>query len=173
MNQDGVAILVGTTKGAFLISGGSDRESWTVKGPFCNGWPINHIVGDPATGLLWAGGGGEWHGAGVWCSEDAGETWQVAKLTKGLIDDWAAKDPQLAAMMNWTNRPLPFADQFAQIWSLSYAHGTLYAGAKPARLLASCRLICRERTPVSRPGRDSAESAWPSFWRHSQTVAER
>jgi hypothetical protein len=38
----------------------------------------------PATGLLWAGGGGEWHGAGVWCSEDAGETWQVAKLTKGI-----------------------------------------------------------------------------------------
>jgi hypothetical protein len=34
--------------------------------------------------LLWAGGGGEWHGAGVWCSEDAGETWQVAKLTKGI-----------------------------------------------------------------------------------------
>ena len=60
MNQDGVTILVGTTKGAFLISGGSDRQGWTVKGPFCNGWPINHIVGDPATGLLWAGGGGEW-----------------------------------------------------------------------------------------------------------------
>jgi hypothetical protein len=137
MNQGGVTILVGTTKGAFLISGGSGRQGWTVKGPFCDGWPINHIVGDPATGLLWAGGGGEWHGAGVWCSEDAGETWQVAKLTKGLIDDWAAKNPQLAAMMNWTNRPLPFADQFAQIWSLSYAHGTLYAGAKPARLLAA------------------------------------
>jgi hypothetical protein len=84
MNQGGVTILVGTTKGAFLISGGSGRQGWTVKGPFCDGWPINHIVGDPATGLLWAGGGGEWHGAGVWCSEDAGETWQVAKLTKGI-----------------------------------------------------------------------------------------
>jgi photosystem II stability/assembly factor-like uncharacterized protein len=137
MNQEAVTILVGTTKGAFLISGGSGRQHWTVKGPFCNGWPINHIIGDPATGLLWAGGGGEWHGAGVWRSQDSGETWQVAKLTKGLIDDWAAKDPQLAAMMNWTDQPLPFADQFAQIWSLSYAHGTLYAGAKPARLLAS------------------------------------
>ena len=137
MSRDEVTVLVGTTKGAFLISGGGDRQGWTVKGPFCDGWPINHFVGDPATGSLWAGGGGEWHGAGVWRSEDLGATWKVAKLTKGLIDDWAAKDPQLAAIMNWTNQPLPFADQFSQIWSLGYAHGTLYAGTKPAGLLSS------------------------------------
>ena len=137
MSQDGVTIFVGTTKGAFLISGGSDRDSWKVRGPFCEGWPINHAVGDPATGSLWAGGGGEWHGAGVWHSGDLGVTWEVAKLTKGLIDDWAANDPQLAAMMNWTNQTLPFADQFSQIWSLGFAHGTLYAGTKPARLLSS------------------------------------
>ena len=137
MSQDGVTILVGTTKGAFMISSRSDRKGWTVKGPFCDGWPINHIIGDPATRLLWAGGGGEWHGAGVWRSEDLGATWDVAKLTKGQIDDWAANDPQLAAMTNWTSRPLRFADQFSQIWSLCYAHGTLYAGTKPARLLLS------------------------------------
>src|SRR6185437_15117682 len=83
MRQGGIAILVGTTKGAFLISDGSDRQGWTVNGPFYDGWPINHIIGDPATGVLWAGGGGDWHGAGVWRSEDAGATWQVAKLTKG------------------------------------------------------------------------------------------
>src|ERR1700733_9293917 len=52
MGQGGITILVGTTKGAFLISGGSDRQGWTVKGPFCDGWPINHIIGDPATGVL-------------------------------------------------------------------------------------------------------------------------
>jgi hypothetical protein len=137
MSPDGVTVLVGTTKGAFLIAGGSDRQGWTVKGPFCDGWPINHVVGDPATGMLWAGGGGDFQGAGVWRSEDSGATWQVAKLTKGQIDDWAANDPQLAAMMNWTKQTLPFADQFSQIWSLGYAHGTLYAGTKPARLLAS------------------------------------
>ena len=97
MSQGGVTILVGTTKGAFLISGGTAREGWTVKGPFCNGWPINHIVGDPDAGMLWAGGGSEWHGAGVWRSEDMGATWEVAKLTKGQVDDWAASDPQLAA----------------------------------------------------------------------------
>src|SRR5262245_9076819 len=100
MNQDGVMVLVGTTKGAFTISSRSDRNGWTVKGPFCDGWPINHVIGDPATRVLWAGGGGDWHGAGVWRSEDLGATWDVAKLTKGQIDDWAAKDPKLAAMVN-------------------------------------------------------------------------
>src|SRR5690242_2260315 len=72
VSQSGVTILVGTTKGAFLVSGGSNRQGWKLTGPFCNGWPINHVIGDPVTGLLWAGGGGEWHGAGVWRSEDFG-----------------------------------------------------------------------------------------------------
>jgi len=85
MTENSVTVLVGTTKGAFLISGGSERQGWTVRGPFCGGWPINHVVGDPATGRLWAGGGGEFHGAGVWRSEDAGATWQLARLTKGQI----------------------------------------------------------------------------------------
>ena len=89
MASNDLTILVGTTKGAFLVSGGADRTGWTVSGPFCDGWPINHVVGDPATGNLWAGGGGDWHGAGIWRSTDQGKTWQVAKLTKGKMDEWA------------------------------------------------------------------------------------
>ena len=130
-------LLVGTTKGAFLISGGSDRSGWAIGGPYCNGWPINHMIGDPETGTIWAGGGGDWNGAGVWRSADGGATWEVSRLTKGMMDDWAAKDVNFAKMVGWTEAPLPFADTFAQIWSLSYAHGTLYAGTKPASLLAS------------------------------------
>src|SRR5262249_25659827 len=55
----------------------------------------------------------------------------------GKMDDWAANDPHFAKMIGWTSEPLPFTDTFAQIWSLGYAHGTLYAGTKPASLLAS------------------------------------
>ena len=47
MASNGISILVGTTKGAFLISGGSDRSGWKVTGPFCSGSPINHVIGDP------------------------------------------------------------------------------------------------------------------------------
>jgi photosystem II stability/assembly factor-like uncharacterized protein len=137
MAAGSVTILVGTTKGAFLVSGGDRREGWTVSGPFCEGWPINHIIGDPASGRLWAAGGGDWHGAGVWRSEDGGESWDLTRLTRGTMDDWAEKDPDFAAMINWSGGPLPFADTFSQVWSLDYAHGTLYAGTKPASLLAS------------------------------------
>ena len=42
-----------------------DRSGWAIQGPYCDGWPINDVVGDPETGTLWAGGGGEWHGAGM------------------------------------------------------------------------------------------------------------
>jgi len=132
-----ITVLVGTTKGAFLVSGGDDRSGWSVTGPLCDGWPINHIIGDPATGALWAGVGGDWHGAGIWRSTDGGESWHVVRLTKGQLDDGAATDPQVAQMIGWTDQPLPFGDTFAQIWSLCHAHGTLYAGTKPAGLLAS------------------------------------
>jgi photosystem II stability/assembly factor-like uncharacterized protein len=132
-----ITILVGTTKGAFLISGGHDRGGWAITGPHCDGWPINHIVGDPATGTIWAGGGGDWHGAGVWRSDDAGASWRVTRLTKGQIDDWAVNDPDFAKTIGWTEAALPFGDDFSQIWSLCHARGRLYAGTKPASLLRS------------------------------------
>lgn len=137
MSGQNFTVLVGTTKGAFLIDGNEDRECWAVRGPFCDGWPINHIVGDPATGALWAGGGGDWHGAGVWRSVDGGESWELVRLTGGTMDDWARGDADIARMIGWREEPLPFGNTFSQIWSLCHAHGTLYAGAKPAGLMAS------------------------------------
>lgn len=35
-------------------------------------WPINHVVGDAATGAIYADGGGDFFGAGVWRSTDGG-----------------------------------------------------------------------------------------------------
>lgn len=132
-----VTLLVGTTKGAFLLDGGTARTGWAVSGPHCDGWPINHVIGDPVSGTLWAGGGGDWSGAGIWRSDDGGISWELTKLTKGTIDDWAANDPDAAEFLNWSPQETPFEDSFSQIWSLGFAHGTLYAGTKPARLLAS------------------------------------
>ncbi|NND21746.1 MAG: exo-alpha-sialidase, partial [Silicimonas sp.] len=37
------AILIGTTKGLFILST-EDRESWATSGPHCDLWPINHAV---------------------------------------------------------------------------------------------------------------------------------
>ncbi len=132
-----LTLLIGTTKGAFLITSQDGRKSWTVKGPLCDGWPINHVVGDPKTGVLWAAGGGDWHGAGVWRSDDGGDNWTLSKLSNGQLDEWAANDPEMAEMFGWEPVDAPFTGDITTFWSLHHAHGTLYAGAKPAALFAS------------------------------------
>lgn len=137
MAETALHLLVGTTKGAFVIDGDADRGTWAVRGPYCDGWPINHVLGDPTSGVMWAGGGGEWSGAGVWRSRDRGLTWTVAKLTSGQVDEWAAHDPGFAAMIGWSDTPTPFGDAFSQVWSLGRAGRLLYAGTKPATLLVS------------------------------------
>ena len=137
MSDAAYHLLVGTTKGAFVIDGDADRTRWTVRGPYCDGWPVNHVIGDPATGTMWAGGGGDWTGAGVWRSEDGGHTWSLARLTTGQVDAWAASDPGFAASIGWEEVPAPFGDDFAQVWSLGRVGDRLYAGTKPATLLVS------------------------------------
>lgn len=130
-------LLVGTTKGAFILDGSAERSEWSVRGPYCDGWPINHVIGDPATGTMWAGGGGDWFGAGVWRSEDGGHTWTLAKLTSGELDQWAGNDSEFAAAVGWQDRGNPFPDRFSQVWSLGRVGDRVYAGTKPAHLLAS------------------------------------
>lgn len=134
----GITVLLGTTKGVFLLKSDAERQDWQVRGPFCDGWPINHVVGDPQTGTIWAAGGGEWPGAGVWCSEDGGETWALSKLANGKFDEWLAGDPDFAAHIGKQPAPpAPFTGQVSALWSLGLVGDTLLAGAKPAALFAS------------------------------------
>ena len=137
MSTAAIHLLVGTTKGAFVIDGDADRSQWVVRGPYCDGWPVNHLIGDPSTGTLWAGGGGDWAGAGVWRSSDLGRRGQLARLTTGQMDAWAKNDPEFAASIGWSEEPAPFGDDFSQVWSLGRVGDRLYAGTKPATLLVS------------------------------------
>ena len=70
-----VLILVGTKKGAFVLESDAARISWELRGPYCETWPMNHVIADPATGTILAGGGSEWFGPAVWKSGDLGATW--------------------------------------------------------------------------------------------------
>ncbi|MCU0909423.1 MAG: exo-alpha-sialidase, partial [Rhodobacteraceae bacterium] len=129
-------VLVGTTKGAFVLRNGNG--DWDVSGPHCDGWPINHVLGDPATGRLWAAGGGEWHGAGVWRSDDGGATWDLSLLSNGKFDAWLTADPAMAEQFGMQpNPPAPHTGQVEALWSLGLTSGTLFAGGKPGRLFAS------------------------------------
>jgi hypothetical protein len=134
--SNAVTVLVGTTKGAFLVASDTGREKWKVNGPFCDGWPINHVVAH--NGSIWAGGGGEWHGAGIWHSSDSGQNWKLSKLSRGQMDQWAANDINFAAMMGWSEPNTAFDGQADAVWSLAHdGNSTLYAGCKPGRLYAS------------------------------------
>jgi photosystem II stability/assembly factor-like uncharacterized protein len=139
--DNGVMVLVGTTKGAFVLrksGNGTGPEAWDVSGPFCDGWSINHVIGDPATGTIWAAGGGEFFGAGVWRSPDGGVTWELARFSKGQMDEFMAASPEMAAQMGWQpTPPAPFQGDLVTLWSLGRAGGRLLAGAKPAALFAS------------------------------------
>ena len=131
-----ITVLVGTTKGAFLLTSHDGRANWALSGPHCEGWTINHVSGDPETGRLAAGGGSDWSGAGVFVSDDGGASWTLTKLSKGQMDEWAANDPGFAAMIGWEDTPAPF-DGLKAVWSVKYVHGALYAGTNPAQLLVS------------------------------------
>jgi hypothetical protein len=129
-----VTVLVGTTKGAFVLRAGPG--GWSVSGPACGGWTINHVIGTQA--CLWAAGGSDWSGAGVWRSQDGGENWRLAKLAEGQIDAWARNDPDMAAFMNWQDDgPAPFTGRLTSVWSLARAGERLLAGGNPAALYAS------------------------------------
>jgi photosystem II stability/assembly factor-like uncharacterized protein len=78
-------LLVGTRKGAFVLESDADRRDWTMRGPYCEGWPVYHAVHDPVTGNLYAAAASEWHGSAVWRSKDMGETWTLS--SEGIAYD--------------------------------------------------------------------------------------
>ena len=47
-------LLIGTRKGAFFLES-NDRKTWELHGPFCEGWPVYHVIHDPKGGAVYAG----------------------------------------------------------------------------------------------------------------------
>ena len=73
-----VRVLVGTRKGAFVLSSDGKRERWDVSGPHFAGWEIYHIKGSPADpNRLYASQSSGWFGQTMQRSNDAGKTWET------------------------------------------------------------------------------------------------
>ncbi|MGI8778800.1 MAG: WD40/YVTN/BNR-like repeat-containing protein [Solirubrobacteraceae bacterium] len=111
-----IVLLVGTRKGCFLLESDEHRRDWSVRGPFCDGWPIYHAVHDPDSGTIYAAAASEWHGAGVWRSGDLGESWELS--SEGLA--YAEGGLKLS-----------------KISGLTAAHGRVLAGAEAAGVFES------------------------------------
>jgi photosystem II stability/assembly factor-like uncharacterized protein len=69
-------VLIGTRKGCFVLESDADRRDWSLRGPFCESWPVYHAVYDQGSGTIFAGAASEWHGSAIWRSTDLGETWE-------------------------------------------------------------------------------------------------
>jgi BNR/Asp-box repeat len=71
-----VRVLVGTRKGAFILTSDGKRERWDVSGPHFGGWEIYHIKGSPADpNRLYASQTSDWYGQIIQRSDDGGKTW--------------------------------------------------------------------------------------------------
>ena len=133
-----VTILIGTAKGAFFLEGDADRSHWHLRGPFCDGWPVSHMIGCPRTGRIWAAAGDDWHGSGVWRSDDGGENWELSLLANGQLDAWLASDSELAAHIGQGPAPpAPYTGRLEALWALGLAGDRLHAGGKPGLLFVS------------------------------------
>ena len=71
-----VRVLVGTKKGAFILTADGKREKWTVSGPHFAGWEIYHMKGSPASpNRIYASQTSGWFGQIIQRSDDGGKTW--------------------------------------------------------------------------------------------------
>jgi hypothetical protein len=73
-----VRVLVGTRKGAFILTADGKRDQWEVSGPHFAGWEIYHIKGSPVdTDRLYASQTSGWFGQVMQRSDNGGQTWET------------------------------------------------------------------------------------------------
>ena len=72
-----VRLLVGTRKGAFVLTSDGKRETWNVSGPHFAGWELYHLKGSPADpNRIYASQSSGWFGQLIQRSNDGGKTWE-------------------------------------------------------------------------------------------------
>lgn len=130
--MSGVRVLVGTRKGAFILTADGKREAWDVSGPHFAGWEIYHVKGaytDP--NRLYASQSSGWFGQMIQRSDDGGRTWQPVGNQFSF-----AGGPQTHQWYDGTPRPW----EFKRVWHLEPSltePETVYAGAEDAALFRS------------------------------------
>jgi hypothetical protein len=127
-----VRVLVGTRKGAFVLTSDGKREQWEVSGPHFAGWEIYHLKGSPVDpDRLYASQSTGWFGQLIQRSDDGGKTWQP-------MDNKFVYEGITGTHQSYDGTPQPW--QFKRVWhlepSLTDAE-TVYAGIEDAALFRS------------------------------------
>ncbi len=127
-----VRVLVGTLKGAFVLTSDGARRQWEVTGPHFGGWEIHHIKGSPADpDRLYAAQWTDWHGQVVQRSNDGGATWEP-------VGNKFTYDGATGTHLWYDGTPHPW--EFKRVWQLEPSPtepDTVYAGVEDAALFCS------------------------------------
>jgi photosystem II stability/assembly factor-like uncharacterized protein len=130
--MSGVRVLVGTRKGAFILSSDGKRSSFEVEGPFFGGWEIYHMKGSPADpNRLYASQTSGWFGQVIQRSDDGGKSWQP-------VGNDFSYDGVPGTHQWYDGTPHPW--EFARVWHLEPSledPDTVYAGVEDAALFVS------------------------------------
>ncbi len=128
----GIRVLVGTRKGAFVLTSDEQRRSWKVAGPHFPGWEIYHVAGSPVDpDRIYASQSSGWFGQVMHRSDDGGESWE----TVGNDFSYAGV-PGTHQWYDGTPRPW----EFTRVWHLEPSareRDTVYAGVQDAALFRS------------------------------------
>ena len=128
----GVRVLVGTRKGAFVLTSDGKREKWDISGPHFAGWEIYHFKGSPADpDRLYVSQSTGWFGQQIQRSDDAGRNWQS-------VGNEFSYDGVPGTHQWYDGTPHPW--EFARVWHLEpslHDPDTVYAGVEDAALFRS------------------------------------
>ena len=127
-----VRILVGTRKGAFILTSDGKREQWDVSGPHFGGWEIYHMKGSPVdSNRLYASQCSGWFGQIIQRSHDGGQTWEP-------VGNKFEYEGATGTHMWYDGTPHPW--EFKRVWHLEPSltdPDTVYAGVEDAALFIS------------------------------------
>jgi photosystem II stability/assembly factor-like uncharacterized protein len=125
----GIRVLVGTRKGAFVLSADAKRKEWTVEGPHFGGWEMYHLKGSPADpDRLYASQSTSWFGQLLQRSSDGGRTWEP-------VGNEFAYDEPTGTHLWYDGTPHPW--EFARVWHLEPSlddPDSVYAGVEDAAM---------------------------------------
>jgi hypothetical protein len=149
-----VRVLVGTRKGAFILTADGKRQEWDVSGPHFAGWEMYHLKGSPADpNRIYASQTSGWFGQIIQRSDDGGKTWHQPGTPPG---EPAAPGPPKSESNKFaydaspeTGKPLTTHQwydgtqhpwEFKRVWHLEPSltdPNTVYAGVEDAAIFRS------------------------------------
>jgi photosystem II stability/assembly factor-like uncharacterized protein len=159
-----IRVLVGTRKGAFILTSDGKRDKWSVSGPHFAGWEVYHLKGSPADpDRIYASQTSDWFGQIIQRSSDGGKTWEQPASGNGEDQTAdAAEQPSDGPVFpkgesnkfvydtsETTGRPLTTHQwydgtqhpwEFKRVWHLEPSLNdpdTVYAGVEDAALFRS------------------------------------